>query len=87
MTATMTDLRAYVEDLRAYVEDLRASVPYVHPAAQAIIHEWLQEMRDAADQDDAVTFARLARYVADKIKLEIEWQKITAHPRNRNIGN
>ena len=67
MTATTTDLHAYIEDLRA-------TVPYVHPGAQATIHSWLQDMHDAADQDDAVTFARLARHVSDKIEQEIEWQ-------------
>jgi hypothetical protein len=67
MTATITDLHAYIEDLRA-------TVPYVHPAAQAVIHEWLGEMHDAANQDDPVTFARLARLVTKKIEQEIEWQ-------------
>lgn len=68
MTATMTDLHAFIEDLRA-------TVPYVHPAAQATIHEWLQDMHAAADQDDVATVARLARYVTDKIEQEIKWQR------------
>jgi hypothetical protein len=68
MTATWTDLHAFIEDLRA-------SVPYMHPAGRASIDAWLSEMHDAADQDDAATFARLARLVTDKIKQEIEWQR------------
>jgi hypothetical protein len=68
MTATMTDLHTFIEDLRA-------AVPYVHPAGRATIDAWLGEMHDAADQDDAATVARLARYVADKIAWEIEWQR------------
>jgi hypothetical protein len=59
----------------AYIEDLRSTVPYVHPAARATIHSWLQDMHDAADQDDAATVARLARLVTKKIEQEIEWQR------------
>jgi hypothetical protein len=62
-----------VTDLHTYIEDLRATVPYVHPAARATIHHWLQDMHAAADQDDTATVARLARCVSDKIEQEIEW--------------
>ena len=45
------------------------------PPCPATIHAWLQDMHIAADQDDAATVARLARYVTDKIAQEIEWQR------------
>jgi hypothetical protein len=70
MTATTTDLHAYIEDLRA-------TVPYVHPAGRATIDAWLGEMHDAADQDDAATVARLACLVTKKTEQEIEWQRET----------
>jgi hypothetical protein len=68
-------MSATLADLHAFIEDLRATVPYVHPAAQATIHEWLQDMHTAADQDDPASVARLARLVTDKINQEIKWQR------------
>jgi hypothetical protein len=46
-------------DLHDYVEQLRRSVPYVHPAGRVTIDIWLDDMLDAADQDDARTVAQL----------------------------
>jgi hypothetical protein len=69
-------MTASTTDLHAYIEDLRATVPYVHPAGRATIDAWLGEMHDAADQGDAATVARLARYVTNKIDQEIEWHRL-----------
>jgi hypothetical protein len=40
-----------------------------------MIHEWLGEMREAAAHDDAITVARLARLIKDKIEQEQQWQR------------
>jgi hypothetical protein len=68
----MRSMTATITNLHAYIEDLGATMPYVHPAARATIHSWLQDMHAAADQDDAATVARLARLVTKKIEQEID---------------
>ena len=67
MTATLTDVHAYIEDLRATIPG------DVHPAGRATINWWLQDMHAAADQYDDATLARLGRCILDKIKQEVEW--------------
>ena len=62
-------------DLRDYVATLRSSIPYVHPAGRATIDAWLANMGDAADRGDTITFARFAKLIADKIELELQWQR------------
>ena len=39
------------------------------------IDRWLAEMNEAAARDDAVTVAKLARWIKEKIELELEWQR------------
>jgi hypothetical protein len=60
-------------ELWEYLESLRAAVPYVHPAGQVTINEWLSEMRDAVERGDVAEFARLAVMVAEKVDQELGW--------------
>jgi hypothetical protein len=62
-------------ELHDFVEQLRSTVPYVHPAGRATIDAWLSDMHDAADHGDAVTVARLARCISNKIEQELAWQR------------
>jgi hypothetical protein len=66
MTATKIALQDYAATLRSMVPDL-------HPAGMATIRAWFAEMMDAADHDDAETFARLALLIAEKVDQELEW--------------
>jgi hypothetical protein len=67
-------MSATATDLHGYVHTLRESVPYIHPAAQVAVAEWLREMHEAADHGDTTTFARLAVLISDKIEQELRWQ-------------
>jgi hypothetical protein len=52
----------------------------VHPAGRATIDAWLGDMNAAADHGDAVTVARLAKLVTDKIEQELAWQREDDEP-------
>jgi hypothetical protein len=62
-------------ELHDYIEQLRATMPYVHPAGKATLDAWFAEMNDAAEHGDAITVARLARCVTDKVEQELAWQR------------
>jgi hypothetical protein len=47
----------------------------VHPSAQAIIHEYFSEMRDAVCHEDAAEVARLAGLVQRKVETELAWER------------
>ena len=64
-------------ELHDYVEALRANIPYVHPAGRATIDSWLDEMHNAADRGDGVTFVRLDLRIAGKVEQECEWLEAT----------
>ena len=61
--------------LRDYVETLRHTIPHIHPAGRATVHQWLQEADGAAHNDDAAAVARFALLIASKIEQELQWQR------------
>jgi hypothetical protein len=67
-------MSATVIDLRDYVQTLRDILPHVHPAGMATIHTWLSEALDAADHDDAATVARLVCRIGRKVEMELRFQ-------------
>jgi hypothetical protein len=68
-------------ELHDYVEALRANIPYVHPAGRATIDSWLDEMHNAADRGDGVTFVRLDLRIAGKVEQELAWYAQDTSPR------
>jgi hypothetical protein len=65
--------------LRYFMEQMRSTVPDgFHPACRATIHERLLEMRQAADNGDTYTVARLAKRIEAVIEQELEWERQNA---------
>ena len=68
MAATRIEWHDYVAVLSGMVPD------GLHPAGAVTIWGWIRDMIEAAEHDDAATFARLALLIAGKVDLELEWQ-------------
>jgi hypothetical protein len=56
------------------ISDLQRRVPYMHPSAASIVHEWLSRACDADEQGDTRDLARLLGMVRDKIVFELRWE-------------
>ena len=67
MSAIRIELRDYLETFRGIVPD------DLHPHGMVTIWGWVRDMIEAAEHDDAATFAQFALLIADKVALELQW--------------
>jgi hypothetical protein len=64
----------FEDSRRLYIEIEDMCTDDVHPHARAMIHEWLQDMKEAAYAGDVAEGHRIADMCKLKIADEIAWQ-------------
>lgn len=72
MSATATNLHAFIEDVR------RTAPDYLHPLSIMSIHRWPNDAHAYVNIGEEERAVRLIRYASEKIKSEVAWEAYKA---------